>query len=70
VLGVEVVVPPGTFYPGVYLKDVSGVNMAVCYSLLLVTGDENGVHECYEFVVGGFMGCGYMGWVYSNGKEV
>ena len=59
-LSIKVVILPNIFYSGVYFKDISSVNIAVYYSFLLITGDENGVYKYYKFIVAGFMGYGYI----------
>ena len=59
-LNIKVVMPPSIFYLGVYLKDISNINMAVYYSFLLVTGNKNGVHKYYKFIINGFMGYSYI----------
>ena len=59
-LNIKVVILSSIFYPGVYLKDISNINIAIYYLFLLITGDENGVYKYYKFVVSGFMGCSYI----------
>ena len=59
-LNIKVVVLPSIFYLGVYLKDISSINMAIYYLFLLIMGDENGVYKYYKFVIGGFISCSYI----------
>ena len=60
-LNIKIVIPPSIFYSGVYLKDIFGVNMAIYYLFLLITGNENSVHKYYKFIVDGFIGYSYIG---------
>ena len=59
-LNIKIVVLLSIFYLGVYLKDISSINIAIYYSFLLITGDKNGVYKYYKFIVTGFIGYSYI----------
>ena len=60
-LNIKVVILLSMFYLEVYLKDIFGVNIAVYYLFLFITGDKNGVYKCYKFIVARFIGYNYIG---------
>ena len=60
-LGIKIVILLNIFYLGVYLKDISNINIAVYYLFLLITGDKNGVYKYYKFIVIKFIDYSYIG---------